>query len=137
MNSELMLLPLLGQVILTFCVGLLARIRREKSVKEGFNWRYFKTFEGEKPPRYVLQADQHLVNLFEVPMLFFAAGILAISLDTVDTVILLIASIYVISRVIHAIISLTNNRLLWRGRVFIFSTIIILVMWFWLIYLNF
>lgn len=137
MNSELMLLPLLGQVILTFCVGLLARIRREKSVKEGFNWRYFKTFEGEKPPRYVLQADQHLVNLFEVPMLFFAAGILAISLDTVDTMILLIASIYVISRVIHAIISLTNNRLLWRGRVFIFSTIIILVMWFWLIYLNF
>jgi hypothetical protein len=137
MNSELMLLPLLGQVILTFCVGFLARIRREKSVKEGFNWRYFKTFEGEKPPRYVLQADQHLVNLFEVPMLFFAAGILAISLDTVDTVILLFASIYVISRVIHAIISLTNNRLLWRGRVFVFSTIIILMMWFWLIYLNF
>ena len=137
MNSELMLLPLLGQVILTFCVGFLARIRREKSVKEGFNWRYFKTFEGEKPPRYVLQADQHLVNLFEVPMLFFAAGILAISLDTVDTVILLFASIYVISRVIHAIISLTNNRLLWRARVFVFSTIIILMMWFWLIYLNF
>jgi len=137
MNSELMLLPLLGQVILTFCVGFLARIRREKSVKEGFNWRYFKTFEGEKPPRYVLQADQHLVNLFEVPMLFFAAGILAISLDTVDTVILLIASIYVVSRVIHAIISLTNNRLLWRARVFMFSTIIILMMWFWLIYLNF
>ena len=137
MNSELMLLPLLGQVILTFCVGFLARIRREKSVKEGFNWRYFKTFEGEKPPRYVLQADQHLVNLFEAPMLFFAAGILAISLDTVDTVILLFASIYVISRVIHAIISLTNNRLLWRARVFIFSTIIILMMWFWLIYLNF
>ena len=132
-----MLIPLLGQVILTFSVGVLARLRREKSVKEGFNWRYFKTFEGEKPPRYVLQADQHLVNLFEAPMLFFAVGILAISLDTVDTVILLMASIYVISRVIHAIISLTNNRLLWRARVFIFSTIILLMMWFWLIYLNF
>ena len=132
-----MLIPLLGQVILTFSVGVLARLRREKSVKEGFNWRYFKTFEGEKPPRYVLQADQHLVNLFEAPMLFFAVGILAISLDTVDTMILIMASIYVISRVIHAIISLTNNRLLWRARVFIFSTIILLIMWFWLIYLNF
>ena len=132
-----MLIPLLGQVILTLCVGVVARLRRDKSVNEGFNWRYFKTFEGEKPPRYVLQADQHLVNLFEAPMLFFAVGILAISLDTVDTVILLMASIYVISRVIHAIISLTNNRLLWRARVFIFSTIILLMMWFWLIYLNF
>ena len=105
-----MLIPLLGQVILTLCVGVVARLRRDKSVKEGFNWRYFKTFEGEKPPRYVLQADQHLVNLFEAPMLFFAVGILAISLDTVDTMILIMASIYVISRVIHAIISLTNNR---------------------------
>lgn len=132
-----MLIPLLGQVILTLCVGVLARLRRDKSVKEGFNWRYFKTFEGEKPPRYVLQADQHLVNLFEAPMLFFAVGILAISLDTVDAVILIMASIYVISRVIHAIISLTNNRLLWRARIFIFSTIILLIMWFWLIYLNF
>ena len=132
-----MLIPLLGQVILTFSVGVLARLRREKSVKEGFNWRYFKTFEGDKPPRYVLQADQHLVNLFEAPMLFFAAGILAVSLDTVDTVMLLMASIYVISRVIHAIISLTNNRLLWRARIFIFSTIILLIMWFWLIYINF
>tara|TARA_B110000008_G_scaffold46967_1_gene45329 strand:+ start:3332 stop:3745 length:414 start_codon:yes stop_codon:yes gene_type:complete len=137
MDSELMLIPLLGQVILTFSVGVLARLRREKSVKEGFNWRYFKTFEGDKPPRYVLQADQHLVNLFEAPMLFFAAGILAVSLDTVDTVMLLMASIYVISRVIHAIISLTNNRLLWRARIFIFSTIILLIMWFWLIYINF
>jgi hypothetical protein len=137
MDSELMLIPLLGQVILTLCVGVLARLRRDKSVKEGFNWRYFKTFEGEKPPRYVLQADQHLVNLFEAPMLFFAVGILAISLDTVDTVILLMASIYVISRVIHAIISLTNNRLLWRARIFILSTIILLLMWFQLIYLNF
>jgi len=137
MDKELMLLPLLGQVILTFCVGLLGRLRREKSVKEGFNWRYFKTFEGEKPPRFVLQSDQHLVNLFEVPMLFFAAGILSISLDTVDLFILILASLYVIIRVIHARIALTNNRLLWRGRVFILSCGILLIMWIWLVYINF
>ena len=132
-----MLLPLFAQVILTLIVGVIARRRRDRSVKEGFNWRYFKTFEGEKPPRYVLQADQHLVNLFEAPMLFFVVGILSISLDTVDEYMLLFATFYVTTRVIHAYISLTNNRLLWRARIFILSSLILLIMWIWLVYLNF
>ena len=137
MDIELMLLPLFAQVILTLIVGVIARRRRDRSVKDGFNWRYFKTFEGEKPPRYVLQADQHLVNLFEAPMLFFVAGILSISLDTVDEYMLLFATFYVTTRVIHAYISLTNNRLLWRARIFILSSLILLIMWIWLVYLNF
>ena len=137
MDIELMLLPLFAQVILTLIVGVIARRRRDRSVKDGFNWRYFKTFEGEKPPRYVLQADQHLVNLFEAPMLFFVAGILSISLDTVDEYMLLFATLYVTTRVIHAYISLTNNRLLWRARIFILSSLILLIMWIWLVYLNF
>ena len=133
----MMLLPLFGQVLLTFYVGVVARLRREKAVKEGFNWRYFKTFEGEKPPRYVLQADQHLVNLFEAPVLFFAAGILSITLETVDIVIFTLAMLYVIVRIWHARITLTNNRLLWRARAFIASCWILLIIWIWLIYINF
>ena len=79
-----MLIPLFAQVLLTFYVGIVMRIRREKAVKEGADWRYFKTFEGEKPPRYVLQADQHFTNMFETPMLFFAACIVAMTLDNVE-----------------------------------------------------
>lgn len=137
MDREMMLLPLFGQVLLTFYVGVVARLRREKAVKEGFNWRYFKTFEGEKPPRYVLQADQHLVNLFEAPVLFFTAGILSITLETVDIVIFTLAMLYVIVRIWHARITLTNNRLLWRARAFIASCWILLMIWVWLIYINF
>ncbi len=131
-----MLIPLFAQVLLTLFVGTIARLRRDRAVKDGFNWRYFKTFEGEKPPRYVLQADQHLVNLFESPLFFFVAGILAISLNTVDQLILFMAILYVFLRCIHAHVSLTNNRLLWRARVFIISCLIILMMWLWLLYLN-
>jgi hypothetical protein len=131
-----MLLPLFGQVLLTFYVGIVARLRREKAVKEGFDWRYFKTFEGEKPPRYVQQADQHLVNLFEAPVLFFAAGILSITLGTVDNVIFILSSLYLITRIWHARITLTNNRLLWRARAFITSCYILLMIWTWLIYIN-
>jgi hypothetical protein len=137
MDREMMLLPLLGQVLLTFYVGVVARLRRERAVKDGFNWRYFKTFEGEKPPRYVQQADQHLVNLFEAPVLFFAAGILSITLDKVDIIIFTLSILYVTSRIWHAKITLTNNRLLWRARAFILSCWILFTMWIWLVILNF
>ncbi len=136
MDRELMLIPLFLQVLLILYVGILARLRRNDSVNKGFDWRYFKTFEGEKPPRYVLQADQHLVNLFEAPVLFFIAGTLAISLNTVDKVIFILALLYFISRCIHAHISLTNNRLLWRARSFIISCMILLSLWIWLLVLN-
>jgi len=132
-----MLLPILGQVMLTFYVGVVARLRRDRAVKEGFNWRYFKTFEGDKPPRYVLQADQHLVNLFEAPVLFFTAGILSITLEKVDIVIFSLSVLYVITRIWHARITLTNNRLLWRARAFILSCLILLMIWIWLIILTF
>jgi len=133
----MMLLPILGQVMLTFYVGVVARLRRDRAVKEGFNWRYFKTFEGDKPPRYVLQADQHLVNLFEAPVLFFTAGILSITLEKVDIVIFSLSVLYVITRIWHARITLTNNRLLWRARAFILSCLILLMIWIWLIILTF
>jgi hypothetical protein len=113
------------------------RLRREKAVKEGTDWRYFKTFEGEKPPRYVLQADQHFTNMFETPMLFFAVCITAMVLDNVDNVLLGLAAAFVLARCIHAWVALTNNRLLWRSRIFVTSSLILLTSWCWLLYATF
>ena len=134
MEIKWMLLPLFAQVILTFYVGMVMRLRREKAVKEGADWRYFKTFEGEIPPRNVLQSDQHFTNLFEVPMLFFSVCTLAMILNSVDEMMLGLTSAYVLGRCFHAWISLTNNRLLWRSRVFVASSLVLLLAWFWLIY---
>lgn len=129
-----MLLPLFAQVVLTFVVGTVMRTRRNRAVNEGMDWRYFKTFEGEKPARDVLQADQHFVNMFEVPMLFFAAGLAAIMFGVVDEVMLLLAAIFVLGRSVHAWISLTNNRLLHRARVYVYTCLDLLVLWFWIVY---
>ena len=134
MEIKWILIPLFAQVLLTFYVGIVMRLRREKAVKEGTDWRYFKTFEGEKPPRYVLQADQHFTNMFETPMLFFAACISAMIFDTVDNILFGLASAFVLGRCIHAWITLTNNRLLWRGRIFVASCLALLAIWVWLIY---
>lgn len=132
MDSELMLIPMFGMVCLTFAVGVTMRLRREKAVKEGFDWRYYKTFEGVPPPRFSLQADQHFSNMFEVPMLFYAACITAMVLDSVDQISLALALFYLIGRLAHARIALTHNRLQIRARVYVASGLILFALWAWI-----
>ena len=129
-----MVLPIFAMVCLTFIVGVSMRLKREQVVKKGFNWRYYKTFEGEKPPRDALQADQHFVNLFEVPVLFYTACLTVMILDSLTEFIFALAWIYVLGRVLHAQISLTHNRLLWRSRVFVGSGLVLFSMWILITY---
>jgi hypothetical protein len=137
MDRELMLIPMFAMVCLTFVVGVTMRYRREKVVKEGFNWRYYKTFEGEMPPRESLQADQHFINLFEIPVLFYAACLTTMTLDSVDQIGLALAGLFVIGRFIHAQIALTHNRMLIRSRVYVLTSLILFGFWCWIFATSF
>ncbi len=131
-----MILPMFAMVTLTFIIGVIMRLRRDKVVREGFNWRYYKTFEGDRPPRESLQVDQHFVNLFEVPILFYVACLSSLYIsESLDKVTFVFAWIYFLGRVVHARICLTNNRLLWRARVYVFSGLILYSMWIWIVYI--
>ena len=130
MEAKWMLLPMFAQVVLTMAVMQLARTRRLRAVNAGeVNGTYFKTQEGAMPPRYVLQSDQMVLNFFETPMLFFAAGVAAMSLNLVSEVLVGLGGIYVVLRVWHAQIKLTHNKLGPRALIFAISVFIILVMW--------
>jgi len=133
MERELILLPMFAMINLIFFVGLVMLHRRRKSVREGFDWRYYITFEGEKPPRKALQTDLHFSNLFEFPMLFFPTCIVVMILDQVDTAILTLSWSFFLSRCWHSYIALTNNRLRWRAISFEVSCILIYLMWIWII----
>jgi hypothetical protein len=137
MDRELMLIPMFAMVCLTFVVGATMRFRREKVVKEGFNWRYYKTFEGEMPPRESLQADLHFINLFEVPVLFYAACLTTMTLDSVDQIGLALAGLFVIGRFVHAQITLTHNKMLIRSRVYVLTSLILFVFWCWIFATSF
>ena len=134
MEPEVMMVPLLAQVLLTLVVGWQMQSRRLAAVAEGFDWRYFKTFEGERPPRHVLQADQHFVNLFELPVLFFAAALAAMALDLVDQVALALAFLFVALRGWHAWIALGANRLSRRRWAYQVGWAAVLALWGWVAY---
>ena len=138
MEPKWMLLPMLAQVILTATIMQLARMRRLKAVKANqVSGTYFKTMEGDPPPRFVLQSDQLVLNFFETPVLFFAAALAAMTLNLVDPVLLGLAWAFVAGRAWHAQIKLTHNKLGPRALVFTLTVVLIALMWIWLVALAF
>ena len=119
-----------AQVVLTLAMMQIARTRRLRAVQAGeVNGTYFKTNEGPKPPRYVLQSDQMVLNFFETPMLFFVVGVAAMTLNVVSPALLGLGWGYVALRIWHAQIKLTHNKLGPRALIFAISVLIILIMW--------
>ena len=132
-EGKWMLLPLFAQFLLSILAYVVSRIRRGEAVKKGLvKSRFFKTFEGEPPPRNVIAADQLILNLFEMPVLFFTAALIIITLKVNDNVQMILATLYVFSRFWHAYIKIQNGRLAIRALVFVISTVILTGMWVWL-----
>jgi len=75
------------------------------------------------------QASDHLKNLFEMPVLFYAlCGY--ISFTGLTTVVLLACAWgYVVLRALHAYIHLTSNNVIRRFQAYVASTIVLFVMW--------
>jgi len=75
------------------------------------------------------QASDHLKNLFEMPVLFYAlCGYIAL---TGLTTLLLLACAwgYVVLRAMHAYIHLTSNNVIRRFQSYVASTVVLFVMW--------
>ena len=68
-------------------------------------------------------------NLFESPVLFYIAILLALILMLQDNVLVVLAWCYVASRYVHSFIHITYNRVMHRFTVFIFSCFVLLAMW--------
>ena len=137
MEVEAFIPPMFAMITLIFVAGLIMLSRRYQVVKEGFDWRYYITFEGEQPPRKSLQTDQHFSNLFEFPMLFFPTCIIAMVVDLSDLFIIGLAWLFFFSRLWHTYVSLTNNRLRYRRISFEVGAITIYVMWLYIIIQTF
>ena len=134
LDVKWMLLPIFGQFFLSMIIYAISRLRRGEAVKKGLvKGKYFKTFEGQPPPRDVIAADQLILNLFEMPVLFFTIALLIITLNLNDIFQMIFSTLYVLSRVWHAYIKIQNGRLSQRAMVFTISSILLTFMWLWLL----
>ena len=124
------LFPLFALFALTLFVALrLGYLRYTAVAKREVDLRYFKSYDSFDEPERLRITSRHLINLLEMPMLFYIICILAFVTNQSSALLVSLAWGYVAARLVHSYIHLGANVVLWRFRVFGLSILILAAMW--------
>ncbi len=124
------LFPIVAMVALVVIVVVrLARSRVRAVRRRDISVRYFELFQGSEEPEELRALSRHFVNLFELPILFYVACIVAYVSAQVDLWLVLLAWLFVVSRYVHSYIHLTSNIVIQRFRVYGIGLAVLVLMW--------
>lgn len=100
---------------------------RQKKV----NPKYYKTYDPSVglPPEFTIRMGRHYDNLLQVPLVFLITCIVCMMVGLNGRVPLILAWVFVGSRIVHSIIHLGRNHVLKRAGVFAFGWFVILALW--------
>jgi hypothetical protein len=68
-------------------------------------------------------------NQFEAPVLFYAVVAFALITKGADTLMIVLAWLYVLTRIVHAAIHIGPNKVRWRSPAFALGFLIVALMW--------
>ncbi|MBU0538005.1 MAG: MAPEG family protein [Gammaproteobacteria bacterium] len=128
MNSHLILLPVLLQVLLTITLYIKLNIVKVRAAKAGDVNEERRSLHDDAWPDYVLKINNCIRNQFEVPILFYVLAISFALINAVDLSVLIMSCLFVASRVAHAYIHTGSNYVPARRKIFTFGVIIVLMM---------
>lgn len=126
--NNLIFFPIIFQVILTLSLYVLLSTRKNRAAKEGKVDESRRGVFDDAWPVDVVVVSNCIRNQFELPVLFYVLSILLWALKAVDYVSLVIAGLFVASRIAHSIVHTGSNHVPTRRRIFMFGTLLILVM---------
>lgn len=75
------------------------------------------------------RAADHFRNLFEMPVLFYVALLIAFATSSANGTLIALAWLYVVCRVAHSIIHCGYNRVMHRFYAFASSVVVLLALW--------
>lgn len=130
-QNLMMIFPMAAMFLLTAVVLLVMFKRRVVALKSGVvRMSVFRTREPKvNGPEQMLKAEAHFENLFEVPVLFYVACLMAMFIPVFGIFLTISAWGYVVCRILHAIIHMGGNNILHRSKVYGLGWIFLLAMW--------
>jgi hypothetical protein len=129
MTVQMILAPLFVQVVLTFVVGFsLAGLRTGALSRREIIPRDIDLGQPNWPPR-ATQFANNFRNQFELPVLFYVLTILAMATRHADFLFVVLAWVFVQTRLVHAYVHVTNNNLRMRGLWFGVGALVLFIMW--------
>lgn len=82
-----------------------------------------------------VRASDNFRNLFELPVLFYPAALVAMFFNINDGLALVLAWGFVIGRVVHSLVHCTYNRVMHRFMAYALSTVFLWALWIRLAFL--
>ena len=130
MRQDLIFAPMGALAFLTQGVLLLIPLRRFRAGLAGqIQSDDFKFGESAKVPGHVSIPNRAMMNLLELPMLFYVASLMFFVTGKVDALVLGVAWLYVALRVVHSAVHLTYNNVMHRLVPFALSNLVLTVYW--------
>lgn len=129
MSIATILLPLFVQVALTFVILFWMARSRIGALKAG-QVKMSDVALGQTawPPR-VQQVSNNYHSQLQLPVLFYVLTVLAIVTRHADFIFVVLAWLFVVSRIVHAYIHCTTNYVRHRFNAFAAGVFILLAMW--------
>lgn len=130
MSPYALVYPMFALVVLTATVLVILFRSRVRAVRAGkVSARYFRIYQGEVEPEETAKPARHFSNLFEAPVLFYAACLAAMVTHDTGGLALVLAWLYVAARAAHAYIHLRRNRLGRRINAYFAGWLVLMGLW--------
>jgi len=129
MSIPAILLPVFVEVILTFGLLMWLGIMRRNDLKSGAtHLSQVALREPHWTPR-TLQIGYCFSNQFELPVLFYLLTVLEVITRHADLVFLVLAWVFVLTRLMHALVYTSSNVVPRRGAWYAFGAIALMLAW--------
>lgn len=131
MSNISLLLPVFAMVLLTFIAWVAMFLARVSSMKES-NVDIEEMASHSAHSRLSEKANvasEHLINLFELPVLFYVLVALLIISNTEGSLYCLLAWVFVGFRYAHSIVALSYNTVMHRFVTYLLSSIALWAAW--------
>ena len=128
--EEALLLPVFALVAMTVFVLVVAAVVRNVTLLKGsVSIEYFRSYRSGHPGERVERAAKIYDNLLQLPTLFYALCPLLMLTETVDSVFVSLAWLFVAARLAHAIVYFVWNAVPYRFAMFFVGLLTLVTLW--------
>ncbi|MEH6493331.1 MAPEG family protein [Halopseudomonas sp.] len=128
MTTHLILLPLLLQIALTLGLYIALTRAKAKALTAGVVDEARRALHDDAWPDSVLQINNCIRNQFEVPVLFYVLVLALLQLGAAGWLAQLLAWLFVLSRLAHALVHTGSNQVPLRRRLFTLGCVLLMLM---------
>jgi hypothetical protein len=126
--TRLIFYPVLVQVLLTMAIYIKLNAAKRKAASRGEVDEARRALDDDAWPDSVRKINNNIRNQFEVPVLFYVLAFTLAGLNAVSYTSLVVAWLFVLSRITHAYVHTGSNYVPLRRRIFMFGCGMIVVL---------